>query len=364
MRSATWSGRRPSRGAGPAGCISDPRPRARRGRVPAPHVARRRSAAAHARGRREPASRPTTGGGRRSMGGASTRTRRRPATSTRRGCGLSSRASSASSGRRSATGSRTSTACRERCCGRSAGAALRSRRSSSGAARTGRAPRRRPPSRRGGARITTSRRARSSRSGVLVQPSLASRPADARAVRPQRANARRRRPARRIHRELAGPHGLTQSRATFARRDVLQGWCERIPAGTPVDVPLLERLADRFLASRTRSCLPSGSRPVRATRCCGGTMAGRFVRCRTSGGTRLASCCALEERVIGRALRGRGLGVGLAVPAAVERAIAARPTLSGEQERDGPPARHAMVTRWRPSSALRGRQDIRAGRSA
>jgi hypothetical protein len=46
---------------------------------------------------------------------------------------------------------------------------------------------------------------------------------------------------------LAGPDGLTATRASFTRRDVVRALCERLPVGTPPRE--IEQAADRFLAS-------------------------------------------------------------------------------------------------------------------
>ena len=46
--------------------------------------------------------------------------------------------------------------------------------------------------------------------------------------------------------ELLGPDGLTQRASTFDRRDVVRGWCDRLPAGAPVET--IEALTDALLA--------------------------------------------------------------------------------------------------------------------
>jgi hypothetical protein len=65
---------------------------------------------------------------------------------------------------------------------------------------------------------------------------------------------------RRIAEELAGPDGLTRQRSTFTRRDVIQAFCERLPAGAGVTVAEVERAADRFLASERGVALAVGER--------------------------------------------------------------------------------------------------------
>ena len=109
-----------------------------------------------------------------------------------------------------------------------------------------------------------------------------------------------------VHRELAGRDGLTRTRSSFTRRDVLQAWCERLPAGAPVDVALLERLADHFLASED-AVVPRGraSRPASRDEVLQ-RHDGRMVRALPD--ERRYSTDALlraEERLVRRALQGR-----------------------------------------------------------
>ena len=59
---------------------------------------------------------------------------------------------------------------------------------------------------------------------------------------------------------LAGPFGLTERRSTFTRRDVLQAWCEQLPADANVSVAEIERLADGFLRSPHAVVLAEGER--------------------------------------------------------------------------------------------------------
>lgn len=56
-----------------------------------------------------------------------------------------------------------------------------------------------------------------------------------------------------VNKELAGPHGLTETRATFARRDVVQAFAA-LPGGSALDAL---RLADSWLASGEAVCLGS-----------------------------------------------------------------------------------------------------------
>jgi conjugative relaxase-like TrwC/TraI family protein len=136
----------------------------------------------------------------------------------------------------------------------------------------------------------------------------------------------------RAHAQLAGRDGLTRTRSSFTRRDVVQAWSERLPAGAPVDVALLERIADHFLATDAVVPLAVGQ-PVRARDEVLQRHDGRLVRALPDE-RRYTTLELLrqEERLVRRALLDREAGLGLAAPAAVERAIAARPTLAGEQE--------------------------------
>ena len=82
-------------------------------------------------------------------------------------------------------------------------------------------------------------------------------------------------------------------------------------AGAPVDVALLERLADHFLASdgrRRRSRSGSRPRPRRGAR--SGTTAAWSARCRTSGATRRAELLRAEERLVAARSRTATLASG------------------------------------------------------
>jgi conjugative relaxase-like TrwC/TraI family protein len=73
-----------------------------------------------------------------------------------------------------------------------------------------------------------------------------------------RARRRERDPEwERIFTVLASPTGLTRTKSTFDRRDVIQALCERLPAGALTDAREIEVAADRFLASgRAVALLP------------------------------------------------------------------------------------------------------------
>lgn len=130
---------------------------------------------------------------------------------------------------------------------------------------------------------------------------------------------------------LAAPTGLTRRASTFSRRDVLQGLCERLPAGAGVDAISLEVAADRFLASsRVVALLPEAADLER----------GEVFRRRDGRLLPLAEdeltystpeLLALEQRVIERALTTRGAGACVTAAEGVAAAGVSRPTLSDEQ---------------------------------
>ncbi len=58
-----------------------------------------------------------------------------------------------------------------------------------------------------------------------------------------------------VARELAGERGLTEHKSSFSRRDALQAWASRLPAGAPVDIAMLERIADH--SAGVGGCVPN-----------------------------------------------------------------------------------------------------------
>lgn len=134
--------------------------------------------------------------------------------------------------------------------------------------------------------------------------------------------------------KLFGPAGLTEQRATFDRRDVVQALCKALANGGIVaDV---ERLADALL--REREVIPI--LPRRDEQACGSLSRDQAV-CADGkpAGTPLAAqpryttvdLLATEVAVLTRADSGRNAGVGIATTEAVEAALARRPALSDEQ---------------------------------
>jgi Ti-type conjugative transfer relaxase TraA len=111
--------------------------------------------------------------------------------------------------------------------------------------------------------------------------------------------------------ELASPHGLTRESSSFDRRDVLQAWAERHRDGAPVTE--IEHLADGWLASGHAAPLePRSSR-------------------RGPREYSTPEMLAVERDLLLAAEHATGAARGIAAPEAMEQAIAARPTISGEQ---------------------------------
>ena len=145
---------------------------------------------------------------------------------------------------------------------------------------------------------------------------------------------------------LLGPDGLTEKRASFDRRDVLQALCRSVPDGATVaDV---EALADALL--RERDVIPI--LPRRGEQAAGGLARDQAVRVDGSpAGAALSDqpryttvdMLATETAVLTRADSGRNAGVGVAADDALTTALTRRPTLSGEQR--------AMVRRLATSGA-------------
>ncbi len=136
---------------------------------------------------------------------------------------------------------------------------------------------------------------------------------------------------RSIVERMAGPSGLTHRRSTFTRRDVIQAVCERLPADVSLPVAQIERIADHFLESERVVALAAGERRPARDRVLR-LRDGRVVA--TLPSERLYSTpelLRLERRIIEYALESQDAEVGVARARAIERAIAARPTLASEQ---------------------------------
>ncbi len=124
---------------------------------------------------------------------------------------------------------------------------------------------------------------------------------------------------------LVGPAGLTARASSFDRRDVLRAWCERLTVGA--EVSTIERLADRTIAAREIVPLQTSATASLRTR------SGRRRIPGPASGPRYstADLLALEQRVIDRAVGGRGDDVAIAADGAVRDALRVRPELSDEQ---------------------------------
>jgi ATP-dependent exoDNAse (exonuclease V) alpha subunit len=125
---------------------------------------------------------------------------------------------------------------------------------------------------------------------------------------------------------------LTRRAATFTRGDALQALCEVLPPGAQVGVGELERGVDRFLATRAVPLIPDDEE-----RAVGESFRRRDGRLMPAGADRLRYSTpehlALERQLVDRAVASTGAAAGGASAAAVESALAARPTLSSEQRR-------------------------------
>jgi conjugative relaxase-like TrwC/TraI family protein len=132
--------------------------------------------------------------------------------------------------------------------------------------------------------------------------------------------------ADRLYRWLAGPDGLTARASTFGIREVIKAICNALPSGGRVDQVL--NLVDGFL--RSEQVLTISMDPAAATirRDDGVVIPAHTDELRWTTPEMLR----LEARLVVSALRRRSTAVGLAAPAAVDDAVATRPSLSAEQQ--------------------------------
>jgi conjugative relaxase-like TrwC/TraI family protein len=105
--------------------------------------------------------------------------------------------------------------------------------------------------------------------------------------------------------QMLGPTRLTGHATTFDARDVIRAWCEELPNGAP--------LAELRLLSAQ-------------------TIARDEVVQLSTGRHTTKELLALERTIIEQAVRGIGKGVAIASDQSVRAAIAARPTISAEQD--------------------------------
>jgi conjugative relaxase-like TrwC/TraI family protein len=132
-----------------------------------------------------------------------------------------------------------------------------------------------------------------------------------------------------VQAELAGPAGLTHRCASFSRRSVIRELAERLPAGATITAEQLERMADAFLASdRVVPLLPRRQQQSQdALRLRDGRPIPTALDERRYSTPELF---ATEQRIVDTVLQARRRGGQLS--AAVEAAVAARPSLSTEQQ--------------------------------
>lgn len=132
---------------------------------------------------------------------------------------------------------------------------------------------------------------------------------------------------------LAGPEGLTARATLVDLRDAVRGFATELAAGA--SGPELERWATTLLHDGRRF-VPVLTRPTRASdvirRSDGRRVrAGGIARSYSTPELLAHEAALLEAHARGLGERGGGVGLGVAAPGAVEAAVAARPTLSGEQ---------------------------------
>jgi conjugative relaxase-like TrwC/TraI family protein len=131
------------------------------------------------------------------------------------------------------------------------------------------------------------------------------------------------------HAKLGSPQGLTSDRASFTRRDVIQGWCDRMQHGA--DVAVAESWADEFLESDYSIPLATDVRGLTHSdvirRADGQVIAAASEERRHS----TPELLAVEGRLIDGTLRRRNENAGVVAEPAVDAALRRRPTLSDEQ---------------------------------
>ncbi len=130
--------------------------------------------------------------------------------------------------------------------------------------------------------------------------------------------------------QLASPDGLTAHDASFGRREVLRALCDALPRGA--DIEMILELTQAFLASSHAVRLGAPT-PVRDNdvirRQDGIVVAAHVDQARWTTPEMLA----IERGLVDAAHRRRHTRVGVAHPATLEAALAARPSLSTEQVR-------------------------------
>jgi hypothetical protein len=132
--------------------------------------------------------------------------------------------------------------------------------------------------------------------------------------------------------EMVSEHGLTSQQASFDHRDVVMVWCESLPAGTKVTLEALEDLAGVVESEARvirvvdgRALLSESQRIERSD----GHVTGPGLRERRWSTTDMLE---IERRLLADAgPAGAGCGSGAIPAGVVERALASRQDLEGEQ---------------------------------
>jgi conjugative relaxase-like TrwC/TraI family protein len=132
--------------------------------------------------------------------------------------------------------------------------------------------------------------------------------------------------AERLYQWLASAEGLTARASTFGEREVIKAICNALPAGGSVDRGF--DLADGFLRSDHVLAvrLDRGTATIRRTD--GVVIPARTDEIRWTTPEMLE----IESRIVTSALHRRSTGIGVATPAAIDAAVAARRSLSVEQQ--------------------------------
>lgn len=131
----------------------------------------------------------------------------------------------------------------------------------------------------------------------------------------------------RLFARLDAPDGLTASRPTFDRRDVIRRICDEATAGAST-ADVIDA-ADAYLASRHVLVLADASTGAERIHRGDGRSAPIPVESRRYT---TPDMVRTERNLIQMAQHRRGAGAGLAAPLHIDAAITARPTLSDEQE--------------------------------
>jgi conjugative relaxase-like TrwC/TraI family protein len=132
--------------------------------------------------------------------------------------------------------------------------------------------------------------------------------------------------AERLYRWLASAEGLTARASTFGEREVIKAICNTLPAGASVDRVL--DLADGFLRSNHVLAVRLNRGTATIRRADGVVIPARTDETRWT----TPEILEIESRIVASALHRRSTGIGVATPAAVDAAVAARRLLSVEQQ--------------------------------